>query len=97
MTERTSWTNRVHQQDAARAIAYLLQQQDVSSCYNISDCQPALLSEVIQFIRQQYQITSQSPWPRKVSLNKRVSSQRLQQTGFEFLYPSFQQGYKKLD
>ncbi|MAD77345.1 MAG: hypothetical protein CML20_21670 [Rheinheimera sp.] len=90
------YTNRIEVSDCARAIVHLVQQRQqghtVANAYNLTDLQPATYTEVIDFLQQQLQINPQSIEHRNNG-SKRVSANRLQQTGFDWHYPDYQAGY----
>ncbi|WP_372625892.1 NAD-dependent epimerase/dehydratase family protein [Arsukibacterium sp.] len=93
------YTNRIEVSDCARAIVYLVQQRlqgvRVADAYNLTDLQPAPYTEVIDFLQQQLQIIPVSVEQRNNG-SKRVSANRLQQTGFDWHYPDYQAGYLAL-
>lgn len=92
------YSNRIHVDDAARAIEHLILRDSVGltveACYNVSDKEPALLSDVVNWMRAEADVTEYSGEQlNRRGGSKRVSSRLLQNTGFEFLYPSFREGY----
>lgn len=93
MPDKDSWSNRIHQLDAARALVFLMGQSNCQRLYNISDSQPVLLSDVVTYLRQQLKVEQHLPWPRALSIGKKISNQRLRDAGFEFVYGNYQQGY----
>lgn len=96
------YTNRIHRDDAAGAVAHLLalhiEGQSLASCYLVSDQDSAPLHEVMSWLARQLKVTPSqavdTPLRRRGS--KRCSSERLQQTGYRFLYPTFKEGYAAL-
>lgn len=90
------WTNRIHVDDAARAYVWLMWSDPSKvyrGIYNITDKTPVLKSEVINFIRE-----SRGKKRVRISENasiegKKISSDKLCETGFTFYYPSYEQGY----
>lgn len=95
------YSNRIHQADCARVLAHLLQLRQPAACYVAVDEEPALLCEVMDWLAQELGL---APPPRQALANaerarrgnKRCSSQRLRQTGFEFQFPSYRYGYREL-
>lgn len=90
------YTNRIHVEDAARAIVHLLQRRAqghaVAEQYNLTDNDPASLQDVLAWLQQRFGV---KPTEAR-TLNrgsKRISNQRLLDTGFELQYPSFRDGY----
>lgn len=106
-----SWTNRIHRDDAARFIHFLVQVQaqqmptqlssDLLSNipqhdgYIVTDSQSVSQYEVLQWIAQQNNIQYSSLTP-EVTSGKRLSNQRMLATGFKLRYPSYQEGYQSL-
>jgi nucleoside-diphosphate-sugar epimerase len=95
------WTNRIHRDDAARLVLYLMAKvargEPVESLYLGVDDKPCLLSEVIQWLRTQLQIEHINPEIQiKRQSQKRISNQKIRQLGFELLFPTYQQGYAQL-
>jgi|AntRauTorcE11897_2_1112592.scaffolds.fasta_scaffold01298_6 nucleoside-diphosphate-sugar epimerase len=95
------YSNRVHLEDGARAITHLMEReasgQPLEETYLVSDCEPAPLQEITHWLAHQL---GQLPQPGKDlpsrGGNKRISSQRLKDTGFHFRYPSYREGYAPL-
>lgn len=93
------YTNRIHQDDAARAAAHLIRQslegKPLARCYLGSDHEPARLDEVIEWVRSEVScaapVSDAKTGGRAGS--KRCDSSRLRETGFEFRYPDFKAGY----
>lgn len=93
--------NRIHRDDAAAAIRHLLDMPDPAPVYIGVDTEPAALREVYQWIARRADVPdpcaadapeSSDPTPRR-GTNKRCSSRRLLDSGFEFRFPTFREGY----
>ncbi|SFX69690.1 NAD-dependent epimerase/dehydratase family protein [Marinospirillum alkaliphilum] len=95
------YSNRVHIEDGARALVHLLErdaaQQPLDDLYLVSDCEPAPLQEVTGWLAHQMglQVHPGNQVPERGG-NKRINSQRLRDTGFQFRYPSYREGYAPL-
>jgi nucleoside-diphosphate-sugar epimerase len=93
------WTNRIHRDDAARAIQHLLHLPSPShSLFLGVDTEPAPLCEVYRFVARLLDAsppTVDDSVTRRRS-NKRCSSRRLQRTGFDFDFPTYREGYRAL-
>lgn len=87
-----TWTNRIHIDDAASAISFLINQSSPDSIYNISDDQPALQTEVANWIRQKHALPK-LPIPQTQADGKRVSNERIKALGWKPQYPSFRECY----
>lgn len=105
------YVNLVHRQDAAGAIAFLLE-NDVgrNEVLNVVDDEPVPkwdLSEWLADARDvvsPYQVTvetylAETELPkgsrRRIEANKRVSNDRLRAHGYELTYPTFREGYRE--
>jgi nucleoside-diphosphate-sugar epimerase len=95
------YTNRIHRDDCVAVLLFLIERQlageRLESCYLGSDNEPAPLWDVMCWIAQQYAY----PMPAALNLpvaseqNKRCGNARLTALGYDFLYPSYRQGYLK--
>lgn len=99
--QQPHYTNRIHRQDCVAVFNYLIaahcQGRALASCYVAVDDEPALLSEVMQWLRDQLGISQgASDTVLRRSGSKRCSNQRLRQLGYEFIYPSYREGYRAL-
>lgn len=94
----TQYTNRIHVDDAARAILHLLQVPQLPRSVNLVDTYAAPRNEVIAFLRREMHLPELQPtqeiMPSMLRGNKRVSSKRLQDLGYQYLYPTFESGYR---
>ena len=86
------WTNRVHIDDAASAISFLINQSSPDSIYNLSDDEPALQTEVANWIRQKHALP-QLPLPNAQASGKRISNAHIKALGWRPRYPSFRECY----
>lgn len=92
------WRNRIHRDDAARAIVHLLGLPGPAPVYLGVDCEPtdhaAMLRELAGWIG--------APAPQVLdhlasgSANRRCRNARLLASGFRFLYPTWREGYRAL-
>lgn len=96
------YTNRVHEDDAAAAAVHLINRslrgESLETCYLASDSEPVTLGDIVQWI--QSQISCQPPTANARSGrragSKRISNQRLLESGFRFRYPSYREGYGEM-
>lgn len=93
-----AWSNRIHADDVAGFIAYLLTQMDEpDSLYLVTDDEPAQMETVYSYIARQEGIEpAELPRSDKVGPrgSKRCSNKRLRATGYELIYPTFRSGFK---
>ena len=97
--------NRIHRDDAARAIRHLLDLPEPEPLYLGVDREPAELREVYRWIARRAGVPdpcADAP-PRddgdpagRRGTNKRCSSDRLAASGFEWRYPTYREGYATL-
>ncbi|MFP5464572.1 MAG: NAD(P)H-binding protein [Gammaproteobacteria bacterium] len=89
------WSNRMHRDDAARAIVHLLGLADPAPLYLGVDCEPTdhaeLLRELAAWIGVPAPESAQLPPP---AANRRCRNARLLASGFRFIYPSWREGYR---
>lgn len=99
------YTNRIHRDDAASALLHLLELDPCAEVYVGVDEEPAELDEVLQWVAARtgsHLLEGNYPGPESPpnqasrGLNKRCSSALLRASGFQFLYPSYRQGYSDL-
>jgi nucleoside-diphosphate-sugar epimerase len=87
------YSNRIHIEDAARAIAHLAV-SELTGIFNVVDDQPAVQTEVLDWLADALGVAR---LPRCAASaapeNKRVSNTRLRESGFAFRYPGYREGY----
>lgn len=94
------WSNRIHRDDAAAFIVAMtnnaLQHQAVADCYIVTDSMPTPQYDVLKWLAAQQNIDAthiKTPLPAG---GKRLSNQRMRDTGFELQYPHYQAGYARI-
>lgn len=99
--EPLQWTNRLHVEDAAGILAFLLERvlsgEELEAVYIATDKEPAAQHEVLDWL------ADHSGLPRVAHVanpegkrNKRLSSERLQRLGYQWQYPGFRDGYRSV-
>lgn len=96
------YTNRIHQQDCAGVLVFLLEKKlasrPISNCYIASDDCPVPEWEVVSWLAKQMEC----PEPKEIKVsnaggqNKRCSNRRLQELGYRFIFPDYQSGYREM-
>ncbi|MFA6179524.1 MAG: SDR family oxidoreductase [Candidatus Methylopumilus sp.] len=98
--QSNAWTNRIHRDDAANAIAHIIARVSkglpVDDSYIVTDSNAVSQYEVLQWIAGQMGVAPQSVEVPAVNGGKRLSNQRLLATGFELKYPDYIRGYSSL-
>lgn len=96
------YSNRIHEVDAAAAVVHLLTRslagEPVDDRYIVSDCEPARLDEVVEWVRNQVPCAPPKPDARTAgrSGSKRCDNRRLLATGFNIRYPDYRTGYGEM-
>lgn len=91
------YSNRIHREDAAAALAHVLLMDTPDDLYLVTDDQPVAKYEVIAWLAQQMGLAP--PEKSKVAVagsGKRISNQRLSMSGLQLKYPHYQQGYTQI-
>jgi nucleoside-diphosphate-sugar epimerase len=95
-TERTTWTNRIHRDDLARIILFLLNRPLEEGSFLASDAAASTLGEMQEWLRMQdagHLLTRGDKSRAMTRKNRRVRAERLESLGFRYTYPSFREGY----
>ncbi|WP_298185953.1 SDR family oxidoreductase [uncultured Pseudomonas sp.] len=98
VSEPPLYANRIHVDDAAGLLAYLLQADArgvaLDDCYIGVDDQPAPLHEVVAWLREQLAVEhwSETATVRRAG-SKRCSNARAKALGWQPRYPSYREGY----
>jgi nucleoside-diphosphate-sugar epimerase len=91
------WTNRIHVADAARLLAFLVEQhqqgRELAGCYLGVDDYPCLQDEVLDWLADELDLPAVAKVASAGACNKRISNQLIKMLGYQFLYPSFKEGY----
>jgi nucleoside-diphosphate-sugar epimerase len=94
------WSNRIHRDDAAGFIAFMaeksLKNDALESCYIVTDDMPTQQYEVLNWLAQQQNIDVSTVQAPATLGGKRLSNQRLRDTGFVLQYPNYQVGYRAI-
>jgi nucleoside-diphosphate-sugar epimerase len=96
------YTNRIHRDDGAGALAYLLRHPSPDALYLGVDDEPADRRVVLEWLAQRLgapaprAVAAADDDPRRERSNKRCSNRRLRAAGYAFRYPTFRDGYAAL-
>ena len=92
------YTNRIHQADAVRMVAFLYERKS-QGIFNAVDQAPALRDDVIRFVAEELGLfVSELPISEQ-SLSrghKQVRSDKIQKLGYSYEVPSYREGYRVL-
>jgi nucleoside-diphosphate-sugar epimerase len=97
---QNTWTNRIHRDDAAAFVAYLIKQVSsgdmIDACYIVTDSKPVPQHEVLRWLAVSMGCHVGSANAPPPSSGKRLSNARMLATGFRLYYPDYQSGYALL-
>lgn len=94
------WSNRIHRDDAAGFIAFMvqkvLQKQAIEDCYIVTDDMPTLQYTVLVWLAIKLGVETSHVKLPTTQPGKRLSNVRLRATGYQLQYPNYQIGYGKI-
>ncbi|MFW5816518.1 MAG: SDR family oxidoreductase [Wenzhouxiangella sp.] len=90
------WTNRIHSEDCAGVLAHLLTLPAPAPVYCASDSRPAPRCEVLGWLADQLGVAAPAIDEQAAGQGKRISNQRLLDSGYSFQYPDYITGYREL-
>ena len=94
-----TFTNRIHRDDAAGALAHLARLPAAEPCYVGVDSEPATEADVLAWLARRLGAPAPSaapPAPRRARGSKRCRNALLLASGYRFRYPSYREGYEAL-
>lgn len=97
--EQPVYTNRIHVEDAARAVVHLIAHRRAGRgappVVNLADQSPISMQALMAWLQEKLHVvpTTQRVLGRG---SKRVSSELLAATGFNWRYPSYREGYQDM-
>ena len=102
-----SWSNRIHRDDAAAFITYLIQNvlkgNVIQDCYIVTDSSPVTQYEVLDWLAGQLHVPKPETGEDGVSSvdkskikGKRLSNAAMLASGFKMQYPDYRAGYSEL-
>lgn len=94
------YTNRIHADDCAGVLAHLIERhrrgEPIDNLYLASDNEPAPMAEVVNWLAMQLKVDRARFAPDEGQLGKRCDNRRLRESGYEFRYPTYREGYRAL-
>lgn len=86
------WTNRIHVEDCGGVLHHLMALDQPAPLYLGTDDQPVTTKDVVTWMAGE--LGRPAPEPGETArLNKRCRNARLRESGYEFTYPTFREGY----
>lgn len=80
------WSNRIHIEDLANFLCYLLHVEHLESSYILTNNQPQLLHKVLQWFQAEMRLDLLTAESNKVT-GKKLYATRMQQMGFKLEHP----------
>ncbi len=97
---QNNWSNRIHRDDAAGFIAFLvnktLQNQPIYDCYIVTDDMPTQQYAVLKWLAAVQHVDVTHIKTPAVTGGKRLCNSRLKATGFQLQYANYQAGYSQV-
>lgn len=90
------WTNRIHSEDCAAALAHVLELEQPEPLYLASDALPAPRWEVLAWLAERLGVPGPVDAPDDAGRGKRIDANRLFESGFALQYPDYRAGYEEL-
>lgn len=96
-----NFTNRIHRDDCAGALAHLLALENPEPVYLGVDHEPADFGDVMTWLAAELRVPAppveEAPSEgRRARANKRCRNELLTASGYRFRYPTFREGYREL-
>lgn len=92
-----SYTNRIHRDDCAGSLRHLMFLPNPEPLYVGVDHEPADRRTVADWLSERRDLPLKEKYPETSRRsNKRCSNARLVASGYEFLYPTFREGFQAL-
>jgi len=91
------YSNRIHRDDAAAALAHLLQLDKPDNLYLVTDDLPVAKYEVMSWLAEQMGFKPPAMLENMTAgSGKRISNQRLRDSGLQLKYPDYKAGYSQI-
>lgn len=92
------YINRIHRDDCAGVLRYLLQIGSPAPVYNGVDCEPASQCAVMDWLAERLNVAAPRRQANQGSggQGKRCRNDLLLGSGYRFLYPTFREGYAQV-
>lgn len=96
------YTNRIHRDDLAGALEFLLARPELGGCFVATDTEPVELGQLLAWLAARLDVPSPelesgTSAPRtRHRYSRRCLPHRLTEAGFSWRYPTFREGYAEL-
>lgn len=107
-TRSADYTNRVHEDDCVLILKHLIEKgikgEPLETCYLASDSEPVQMKALVAWVGEHIEAPESTKTKSTIAVNakkrragsKRCSNKRLLDSGYQFKYPSFREGYKEM-
>lgn len=93
------WSNRIHSDDCAGVLAHLVRRfekgEKLDNLYVATDSAPVTQHDLRRWLAQELNVELRDELVEQKAI-RRCSNQRLLETGYQFKYPTYKEGYKTL-
>jgi nucleoside-diphosphate-sugar epimerase len=93
------WTNRIHSDDCAGVLCHLVERyaanKPIETLYLATDSQPVTQHDLRRWMADQMQVKLEDEIVEQKAA-RRCSNQRLLASGYQFIFPSYKEGYLAL-
>lgn len=99
-SDQQQWTNRIHVDDCAGVIAHLIEhylhRKGLPNIVLASDCEPVSSWHIKQWLAREQGVINTVDVSTHCGhmVNKVCNNQQLRDSGYEFKYPTYREGYK---
>jgi nucleoside-diphosphate-sugar epimerase len=98
--EPVLYSNRIHAVDCAGVLMHLIEKQRIEKIellYLATDCEPVPLHDVKQWLAEQLELPDNylqpKPLGRTLRSSKRCRNKHLLDSGYQFIFPTYREGY----
>lgn len=93
------WSNRIHSDDCAGVLCHLVERyaanKPIETLYLATDSQPVTQHDLRRWMADQMQVKLEDEIVEQKAA-RRCSNQRLLASGYQFIFPSYKEGYLAL-
>jgi len=98
--ENNRWTNRIHEDDIVHFISFLLElkrhEKSLDSLYLVTDNNPALIYDVLNWIRIKLNLPEHAMMANDESHGKKLISKIIPGLNFKFKFSDYKKGYSDI-
>jgi len=95
-SEPPRFTNRIHRDDCAGMLAFLMRHEEPEGLYLGADDAPVSDTELYEWLADRMSVPRPRFATNRSGANKRIRNTRIREAGYDFLYPTYREGYGSL-